>query len=348
MQARIVIDATRLALGGGAQLLSESAGTGQASGFALTGDTILIGDRAVVSASTSLSGQAGNVSITARTLDVSGAGAILSETSGTGDAGAVGHPGRPGHHRRRPDRDQRQPRIGRQCRIHRHRCRETVVLNGGAILSDTASTGNAGRGSDRRGRDPGCGSGQHLLFYRGRRPGRPDHDRGQGAHAAEWRHDPVARFAPLVGRRRIGRHHGGSAGRRRAIDPLLRNLRLRQCRRCGDRRDDIDLRSGSFISSASAACPDASCLATGDAGLVAIAADQLRLSDASITSTTAGVGDAGLIAIAVRDINMSGGEIATRALAGSTGIAGLVGIEATGAIVLANGATVSSDTGGRR
>jgi large exoprotein involved in heme utilization and adhesion len=108
---------------------------------------------------------------------------------------------------------------------------------------------------------------------------------------------------------------------------------------------ELDLSDGGAITSSSAACPDGSCLASGDAGLVSIVGERINISDGVIRSTTAGVGDAGVIGIAANSLTMSGGEIATRALEGSSGISGLVGLD-VGRIALSRGAVVTSDTGG--
>jgi hypothetical protein len=75
-----------------------------------------------------------------------------------------------------------------------------------------------------------------------------------------------------------------------------------------------------------AACPDESCLISGDAGRISLTADQLRITNGSISSTTGGQGAAGVIDIDASELTMSGGEIATRALDGSSGISGQVSI----------------------
>ena len=98
------------------------------------------------------------------------------------------------------------------------------------------------------------------------------------------------------------------------------------------------------ISSESAACPDGSCVASGNAGVIGIQTSTLAIrNEASIISNTAGSGDAGIIQIETAQLALDGGSITSRALAGSTGNAGQIAITAE-ALTLRGHSAIASDT----
>ncbi len=315
----------------GAQILSESNGTGTGTGDAgvilIAGRNLTITDRGVIDSSTRGSGHAGGVGISLTgnlTIDTGGVIRSEAEAFSTGDAGLilVRAGGRVTvTNFGEISSNVRGSGIGGVIDVSAD---EIFVSAGGKIMTDldpAIETAEVGRGGDislqaRRIIVSGAGAGPGDTFI-------SSDTFGQGDAGSVT---VTAREALEVSNRAFISSDTYDAGNAGEVTVTAPNISL--------------LDNGGIQSVAQ---PEST---GGHAGFVTIsAANRLTMRNGSIATSTASSGDAGNLRVTAGTIDMSASKIESAAAMGSSGNAGEVEI-AVGQLVLREGSEIISDTAG--
>jgi filamentous hemagglutinin family protein len=105
---------------------------------------------------------------------------------------------------------------------------------------------------------------------------------------------------------------------------------------------DVTINGGAVVLDHGAAVASAALSGLGNAGVVNITADSLKVgADATVTTSTGGAGDAGSVTLKVGSLTVDGGDVSSAAVFSATGASGSLSITA-GSVAVTGGARIST------
>lgn len=349
----------------GGLIRSDTQTAGQAGSVAVSiGGDLRVDQGGRISSAASDSGNAGNVGIdVSGNLNVSGGGQIRSNTSGTGNAGQI-------------DISASQVRLARGDieswawirsdtsgsgaggSVNVKATKSIKLSEGGFISSDSYDTGSAGTVSVSA---PDIRIGGGLI-----RDGASVSSDAYSAGNA-GRVEVTAQTLTLEG----GNISSGTTGSGNAGNIAISTTELslvggsrefyswiRSDSRGAGAAGSIDVRAAARIWLAEGGFISSDSYDAGNAGTVSVSAPDIRMGGgllregAAISSDAYSVGNAGRVEVTAQTLTIEGGNsyfptgIASRSVQGSSGNAGAVDVNASGALSVLSGGVITSSTGG--